>query len=111
MHQEYEAAVVRARKGEHVKLLEDARKSGYVRVRIDGILYDLSEEIRLEKNKKHTIEIMVDRLVVKDGIQKRLTESIETVCALSAGDLRYPIDFFMIFCYTLFIDRMRQIRI
>lgn len=79
------APVVRARKGEHVKLLEDARKSGYVRVRIDGILYDLSEEIRLEKNKKHTIEIMVDRLVVKDGIQKRLTESIETVCALSGG--------------------------
>ena len=79
------APVVRGRKGEHVKLLEDAKKSGYVRVRVDGIIYDLSEEIKLEKNKKHTIEIIVDRLVVKDGIQKRLTESIETVTALTGG--------------------------
>lgn len=79
------APVVRGRKGEHVKLLEDAKKSGYVRVRVDGIIYDLSEEIKLEKNKKHTIEIIVDRLVVKEGIQKRLTESIETVTALT-GD-------------------------
>lgn len=79
------APVVRGRKGEHVKLLEDARKSGYVRVRVDGILYDLSEEIKLEKNKKHNIEIIVDRLVIKEGIQKRLTESIETVSALSGG--------------------------
>ena len=63
------APVVRGRKGEHVKLLEDAKKSGYVRVRVDGIIYDLSEEIKLEKNKKHTIEIIVDRLVVKEGIQ------------------------------------------
>ena len=81
------APVVRGRKGEHVKLLEDARKSGYVRVRIDGIIYELSEEISLEKNKKHTIEIVVDRLVIRDGIQKRLTESIETVMALTGGIL------------------------
>ena len=79
------APVVRGRKGEHVKLLEDAKKSGYVRVRVDGIIYDLSEEIKLEKNKKHTIEIIVDRLVVKEGIQQRLTESIETVTALTGG--------------------------
>ena len=79
------APVVRGRKGEHVKLLEDAKKSGYVRVRVDDIIYDLSEEIKLEKNKKHTIEIIVDRLVVKEGIQKRLTESIETVTALTGG--------------------------
>ena len=79
------APVVRGRKGEHMKLLEDAKKSGYVRVRVDGIIYDLSEEIKLEKNKKHTIEIIVDRLVVKEGIQKRLTESIETVTALTGG--------------------------
>lgn len=79
------APVVRGRKGEHIKLLEDAKKSGYVRVRVDGNLYDLSEKIELEKNKKHTIEIVVDRLVVKEGIQKRLTESIETVSALTGG--------------------------
>ena len=79
------APVVRGRKGEHVKLLEDARKSGYVRARIDGIIYELSEEIKLEKNVKHTIEIVVDRLVIREGIQKRLTESIETVMALSGG--------------------------
>lgn len=79
------APVVRGRKGTHVKLLEDAKKSGYVRVRVDGILYDLSEKIELEKNKKHTIEIVVDRLVIKEGIQKRLTESIETVSALTGG--------------------------
>ncbi|MCC2163673.1 excinuclease ABC subunit UvrA [Brotaphodocola catenula] len=79
------APVVRGRKGEHVKLLDQARKSGYVRVRIDGSLYDLSEEIHLEKNIKHTIEIVVDRLVVKDGIEKRLADSIETVMGLSDG--------------------------
>ncbi|WP_304508306.1 excinuclease ABC subunit UvrA [Anaerotignum sp.] len=79
------APVVRGRKGTHVKLLEDAKKSGYVRVRVDGFLYDLSEKIELEKNKKHTIEIVVDRLVIKEGIQKRLTESIETVSALTGG--------------------------
>ncbi len=79
------APVVRGRKGEHVKLLEQARKSGYVRVRVDGNLYELSEEIKLEKNIKHNIEILVDRLVVKEGIEKRLTDSIETVMKLSDG--------------------------
>ncbi|MCI8268720.1 MAG: excinuclease ABC subunit UvrA [Lachnospiraceae bacterium] len=79
------APVVRGRKGEHVKLLEQARRSGYVRARIDGNLYELSEEIRLEKNIKHNIEIVVDRLVVKAGIEKRLTDSIETVMGLSDG--------------------------
>ena len=79
------APVVRGRKGEHVKLLEDAKKSGYVGVRVDGILYDLSEKIELEKNKKHNIEIVVDRLMVKEGMQMRLTESIETASALSGG--------------------------
>ena len=79
------APVGRGRKGEHVKLLEDAKKSGYVRVRVDGILYDLSEKIELEKNKKHNIEIVVDRLMVKEGMQMRLTESIETASALSGG--------------------------
>lgn len=79
------APVVRGRKGEHVKLLEDAKKSGYVRVRVDGILYDLSEKTELEKNKKHNIEIVVDRLMVKEGMQMRLTESIETAAALSGG--------------------------
>ncbi len=79
------APVVRGRKGEHVKILDQARKSGYVRVRIDGNLYELSEEIKLEKNIKHNIEIVVDRLVVRPGIEKRLTDSIETVMALSGG--------------------------
>lgn len=63
------APVVRQRKGEHVKIFTEARKSGYVRVRVDGNLYDLSEEIKLEKNKKHNIEIVVDRIVIKDGIR------------------------------------------
>lgn len=79
------APVVRGRKGEHVKLLEQARRSGYVRVRIDGNMYELSEEIKLEKNIKHNIEIVVDRLVVKEGIEKRLTDSVETVMALADG--------------------------
>ena len=79
------APVVRGRKGEHVKLLEQARRSGYVRVRIDGNMYELSEEIKLEKNIKHNIEIVVDRLVVKEGIEKRLTDSIETVMGLADG--------------------------
>lgn len=79
------APVVRGRKGEHAKLLEHARKSGYVRVRIDGNLYELSEKIKLEKNIKHNIEIVVDRLIVKEGIEKRLTGSIETVMELSNG--------------------------
>ncbi len=79
------APVVRGRKGEHVKVLEQAKKSGYVRVRIDGNLYELSEEIKLEKNIKHNIEIVVDRLVVRPGIEKRLTDSIEAVLALANG--------------------------
>ncbi len=79
------APVVRGRKGEHVKLLEQARRSGYVRVRIDGNMYELSEEIKLEKNIKHNIEIVVDRLVVKPGIEKRLTDSLENVMQLADG--------------------------
>ena len=79
------APVVKGRKGEHVKVLEQAKKSGFVRVRIDGNLYELSEEIKLEKNIKHTIEIVVDRLVVKEGIERRLADSIETVLNLSDG--------------------------
>ena len=77
--------VVRARKGEHVKVFEDAKKSGYVRARVDGIAYDLSEEIKLEKNKKHNIEIVVDRLVIKPDLGRRLTDSAETAMALSGG--------------------------
>lgn len=79
------APVVRGRKGTHAKLLERAKKSGYVRVRIDGNLYELSEEIALDKNIKHSIEIIVDRLVVKEGIEKRLTDSIENVLHLAEG--------------------------
>ena len=79
------APVVRGRKGEHVKVLEHAKKSGYVRVRIDGSLYELTEEVKLEKNIKHNIEIVVDRLAVKPGIEKRLTDSIENVMHLSDG--------------------------
>lgn len=79
------APVVRGRKGEHAKVLERAKRGGYVRVRIDGNLYELSEDIKLEKNIKHTIEIIVDRLVVKDGIRKRLVDSIENVLALAEG--------------------------
>lgn len=79
------APVVRGRKGEHVKVFERAKRSGYVRVRVDGNLYDLSEEINLEKNIKHNIEIIVDRLVVKEGIERRLTDSIENVFALAEG--------------------------
>lgn len=85
------APVVRGRKGEHVKVFESARKSGYVRVVVDGHLYDLSEEIKLEKNKKHNIEIMVDRLVVRDGIRKRLVDSVENVMKLSDGLLTVDI--------------------
>lgn len=77
--------VVRGRKGEHVKVFEQAKKSGYVRVMVDGHLYELSEEIKLEKNKKHNIEIIIDRLVVKPGIEKRLSDSIESVLKLSDG--------------------------
>lgn len=79
------APVVRGRKGEHVKVFERAKRSGYVRVRVDGSMYELSEEITLDKNSKHTIEIVVDRLVVKAGIERRLTDSIESVLALTEG--------------------------
>ncbi|MBQ7943586.1 MAG: excinuclease ABC subunit UvrA [Lachnospiraceae bacterium] len=79
------APVVRGRKGEHVKVLEGAKRSGYVRVRIDGSMYELTEEIKLDKNIKHNIEIVVDRLVVKDGITRRLTDSVENVLGLADG--------------------------
>jgi len=77
--------VVRGKKGEHQKIFEDARKSGFARVRVDGILYDLTEEINCEKNKKHDIELVVDRLALKEGLRRRLTDSIETACAHSGG--------------------------
>ncbi len=86
------APVVRGRKGRHEKLLERARKSGYVRVRIDGSLFELSEDISLDKNIKHDIEIVVDRLIVKEGIQKRLTDSAETVLQLADGLLVVDVD-------------------
>lgn len=79
------APVVRGRKGEHTKLFEQAKKQGYVRVNVDGDTYELSEEIKLDKNKKHNIEIVVDRLVVKEGINKRLTDSVETALKLADG--------------------------
>ena len=79
------APVVTARKGEHQKEFESARKSGYVRVRVDGNIYDLSEEIKLEKNKKHSIEVVVDRLVIKEDVRSRLADSIETAIGLSGG--------------------------
>ena len=77
--------VIRGKKGEHQKVFEDARKQGFARVRVDGILYDLTEEIKPEKNKKHTIELVVDRLVLKEGLRRRLTDSVETACAHSGG--------------------------
>ena len=77
--------VIRGKKGEHSKVFEDARKQGFARVRVDGILYDLAEEIALEKNKKHTIELVVDRLVIREGQRRRLTDSIETACSHSGG--------------------------
>ena len=79
------APVIRGRKGEHAKVLENARRSGYVRVRVDGNLYDLSEEIPMEKNVKHTVEVVVDRLILRADIQQRLTDSVETASALSGG--------------------------
>ena len=79
------APVVRGKKGEHLKVLENARKSGYVRVRVDGIIYELTEEITLEKNKKHSIEIVVDRLVIRPDITRRLTDSVETAASLGGG--------------------------
>ena len=86
------APVVRGRKGEHVKIIEQAKKAGYVRIRVDGNLYELSEEIKLEKNKKHNIEIIVDRLIVKEGIEKRLTDSIETVMDLAEGIMEVDVN-------------------
>lgn len=86
------APIVRGRKGEHTKVLESAKKNGYVRVMIDGELRELSEEIKLEKTKKHNIEIVIDRLIVKEGIEKRLTDSIETVMKLSDGLLFVEVD-------------------
>ena len=77
--------VIRGKKGEHQKVFEDARKGGFARVRVDGILYDLTEEIKCEKNKKHSIDLVVDRLVLKEGLRRRLTDSIETACAHSGG--------------------------
>jgi len=79
------APVIQGKKGEHQKLLEEIKKSGYVRARIDGEIADLNEEIKLEKNKKHTIEVIVDRIIVKEGANKRLTDSLETVLKLSGG--------------------------
>ncbi|MBQ8801032.1 MAG: excinuclease ABC subunit UvrA [Clostridium sp.] len=79
------APVVRGKKGEHLKVFEDARKSGYVRVRADGSIYDLSEEIKLDKNKKHNIEVVVDRLVIREDITRRLTDSVEIAANLSGG--------------------------
>ena len=79
------APVIRARKGEYQRVFDDARKSGYVRVRADGSLYDLTEDIKLDKNKKHDIEIIIDRLVIKEDIARRLTDSVETALALSGG--------------------------
>ena len=79
------APVVRGKKGEHAKVFEDAKRSGYVRARVDGNLYELDEEIRLEKNKKHSIEIIVDRLIIRPDIQQRLTDSVETAAGLSGG--------------------------
>ena len=79
------APVVRARKGEYVKVFEDARRSGYVRVHVDGSMYELSEEIKLDKNKKHTIEVIVDRIVIKDGVMRRLADSVETAASLAGG--------------------------
>ena len=77
--------IVRSKKGEHQKVFADARKSGFARVRVDGILYDLNEEINCEKNKKHTIELVVDRLVIREGQRRRLTDSVETACTHSGG--------------------------
>ena len=77
--------VIRGKKGEHAKVFEDARKQGFARVRVDGILYDLTEEIKCEKNKKHNIDLVVDRLVLKEGLRRRLTDSIETACTHSGG--------------------------
>ena len=79
------APVIRGKKGEHAKVFEDAKRSGYVRARVDGNLYELDEEIKLEKNKKHSIEIIVDRLIIRPDIRQRLTDSVETAAKLSGG--------------------------
>ena len=79
------APVIRGKKGEHAKVFEDAKRSGYVRVRVDGSLYELDEDIKLEKNKKHTIEVIVDRLIIRPDIRQRLTDSVETASKLSGG--------------------------
>ena len=98
------APVVRGRKGEHVKEFEAARKAGYVRVRVDGIIYDLSEEIKLEKNKKHTIEIVVDRLVIQQDMKSRLADSIEIASGLTGGLIMINVidgeDFFAKLCLS-----------
>lgn len=86
------APIVRGRKGEHAKVLDRAKRSGYVRVRIDGNIYELSEEIKLDKNIKHTIEIVVDRLIVREGIEKRLTDSVENALGLAEGLLTVDVD-------------------
>ena len=79
------APVVRGKKGEHTKVFDDARRGGYVRVRIDGSIYDLTEEIKLDKNRKHHIEVIVDRLIMKPDLARRLTDSVETASNLSGG--------------------------
>ena len=81
------APVIRARKGEHTKVLTDAAKSGYVRAKVDGIMYELTDKIPMEKNKKHDVSIIIDRLVVKEGMQKRLTDSVETALKLASGNV------------------------
>ena len=112
------APVVRGRKGTHAKLLEKAKKSGYVRVRIDGNMYELSEEIALEKNIKHNIEIVVDRLVVKEGSEKRLTDSLENVLSLADGLafvevidgelLRFSQSFACLICFSILFHLLYQ---
>ena len=79
------APVARGKKGEYAKTFEDARKSGYVRARVDGSLYELDEEIKLDKNKKHNIEIVVDRLIIREDVRQRLTDSVETASSLTGG--------------------------
>ena len=81
------APVVKSKKGQHEKVFDQARKSGFARVRVDGILYDLSEKIELEKNSKHTVEIVVDRLVMKEGIRSRLSDSVETALSHAGGNV------------------------
>ncbi len=85
------APVIRGKKGEHAKIFEDARKSGYVRVRVDGSMYELTEEIKLDKNKKHHIDVVVDRLVIKEDVVRRLTDSVETASALAGGIVLFNI--------------------